>query len=108
MGAGVGHAPLPDARVLADVIGTGPDRRYTIEYRNVSLVDDPTLRFSFQISLYEDPTKRARLQYKGITPGTSANGSSATVGDENAAGNGANVVSFNRGLLYDGLTVRPK
>lgn len=94
--------------VLADVIGTGPDRRYTIEYRNVSLVDDPTLRFSFQISLYEDPTKRARLQYKGITPGTSANGSSATVGDENAAGNGANVVSFNRGLLYDGLTVRPK
>lgn len=40
--------------------------------------------------------------------GTPANGASATVGQENAAGTSGTQVIFNQGLLFDGLSVRPK
>ncbi|MEZ5177990.1 MAG: hypothetical protein R2746_06805 [Acidimicrobiales bacterium] len=36
-----------------------------------------------------EPNERLRLQYKGIVAGTLSSGLSATVGHENAAGNGA-------------------
>ena len=94
--------------VLANTFGTAPNRRFVIEYRNVAIYDDPSLRFSFQVVLYEDPNQRIRLQYRGNTAGTLSAGTSATVGHENAAGTSAQQVSFNKGLLYDGLSVRPK
>ena len=94
--------------VLANTFGTAPNRRFVIEDRNVAIFDDPSLRFSFQIVLYEDPNQRIRLQYKGNTAGTLSAGTSATVGHENAAGTSAQQVSFNKGLLFDGLSVRPK
>lgn len=96
------------ASVLADTYGTAPNRRFVIEWRNVTTITDPSVRFSFEVVLYEDPTQRVRLQYKNIVAGTVTTGSSATVGQENATGTSATQVSYNQGLLYDGLSIRPK
>ena len=94
--------------VVVGTGGTAPNRRFVVEWRNVMLFDDPSRRLSFQAVLYEDPAQRIRLQYKNNTPGTLSAGTSATVGHENATGTSAYQVSYNTGLLYDGLSVRPK
>ncbi|MEZ5177985.1 MAG: S8 family serine peptidase [Acidimicrobiales bacterium] len=94
--------------VLADTFGSAPNRRFVIEWRNVALLADTTKRLSFQIVLYESTAQRVRLQYKDIADGTAEAGTSATVGTENAAGNGGTQVLYNNGLLFDGLSVRPK
>jgi hypothetical protein len=72
------------------------------------MVADPTRRFSFEILLYEDRSKRAVFQYRDIDANTIETGTSATVGKENAAGNRATRVSFNEGVFYDGLSIAPK
>ena len=94
--------------VLANTFGSAPNRRFVFEWRNVALLADSTRRFSFQIVLYENTSQRVRIQYKDISAGTGETGTSATVGTENAAGSGGTQVLFNNGLLFDGLSVRPK
>jgi serine protease len=94
--------------VLANTFGSAPNRRFVVEWRNATLIADPTRRFSFQIVLYENASERVRLQYKDISAGTAETGTSATVGTENAAGSGGTQVLFNNGLLFDGLSIRPK
>jgi serine protease len=94
--------------VLANTFGAAPNRRYVIEWRNVTLVADPTRRFSFQIVLYENTSERVRIQYKDISAGTAETGTGATVGTENATGSTGTQVLFDNGLLFDGLSVRPK
>jgi len=94
--------------VLANTYGAAPNRRFVVEWRNATLVADTTRRFSFQVVLYENTTQRVRLQYKDISSGTAETGTSATVGTENGPGSGANQVLFNNGLLFDGLSIRPK
>lgn len=99
--------------VYGQTLGTAPNRRYVLEWRNVYVLNDvaPVSRFSFQVVLYEDPNLWVRLRYKNNVSGRVSNGSSATVGQENAAGTGGSQLSFNKGLLYDGLSVlaaRPK
>ena len=88
--------------------GTAPNRRFVIEWRNVALLADTSRRLSFQVVLYEDRNQRVRMQYRSIDPDTAEAGTSATAGTENAAGTSATVVSYNQGLLFDGLSVRPK
>ena len=94
--------------VLTNTFGAAPNRRFVVEWRNVSLIAEPARRFSFQIVLYESTSQRARIQYKDISAGTSETGTSATVGTENGAGSGGTQVLFNNGLLFDGLSIRPK
>ena len=88
--------------------GAVGNRRFVIEWRNVRLVAHPSVRLSFQVVLHENTGQRVRLQYRYIVAGTPASGASATVGQENAAGNSGTQVIFNQGLLFDGLSVRPK
>ena len=63
-------------------------------------------RLRFQIVIQENKNVRTRIQYQGIDTGTAEDGRSATVGLDTSSS--ANTVSFNSGLLYDGLSVRPK
>ena len=91
--------------VYGQTLGTAPNRRYVLEWRNVYALADPSQRFSFQIVLNEDPSQPVRLQYKDIVSGSPAAGSGATVGQENTAGTSGLQLSFNKSLLYDGLSV---
>lgn len=86
--------------------GTAPNRRFAIEWDDVHLKGDTARRLRFQIVLYENSNERVRIQYQGIDTGTAEDGRSATVGVDTASA--ASTVSFNSGLLYDGLSVRPK
>jgi hypothetical protein len=96
------------ASVLTGEFGTGAERRFVIEWRNVALAADLTRRFSFEVLLYADRNRRIVFQYRDIASGTGEAGTSATVGREDASGGSAQQVSFNEGVLFDGLSVAPK
>lgn len=94
------------ARVLTGTFGSPGDRRFVVEWRDAALLADPSRRVTVQAVLYEDASKAVRLQYRGIDQASIASGSSATVGIENAGGDEAQQVSYNSGVLYDGLAIR--
>lgn len=91
--------------VLTATSGSPGSRIFVIEWRNVARYGDGS-RFSFEVVLYEDRSRRILVQYKDVDQTTAESGNSATVGKEDAAGSRASQVSFNRGVIYDGLSLR--
>jgi hypothetical protein len=79
-----------------------------IEWRNVTLVADRSRRFSFEVILHENVNSRPLLQYRDIETLTAEAGTGATIGTENADGSSGVQLSYNQGLVFDGLAVRPK
>ena len=61
----------------------------------------------FEVILSENRNQKLVMQYKGIAAGTAETGTSATIGVEKADGSAATQLSFNKGLVYEGLTVAP-
>lgn len=86
--------------------GAPGSRVFVVEWRNVTSYTDPNARFSFELVLFEDRNQRILAQYKDITPGTLEDGRFATIGKEDAGGTRASKVSFDRGVIVDGLSLR--
>ncbi|MEV0592418.1 S8 family serine peptidase [Nonomuraea cavernae] len=88
--------------VYTGVVGTAPHRQFVIEWRNVTFYSDTTQRVSFSALLGEDGTVGYR--YKDIES-QREQGSSATVGIENAAGNDALLYSYEETVLSSGQSL---
>jgi hypothetical protein len=98
------------SRVLTATVGTSGNRRFVIEWFNVRLSyeSDTSRRFDVEVVIPEDRSQRVLFQYRGIDAGTFETGRGATIGTENLTGDAAHQLSFNQGLVFDGLTVAPK
>jgi hypothetical protein len=83
------------------LVGSAPDRRFVIEFRNVVFFSNPSLQVNFEIVLSEDG--RFTLQY--LTDGTEPQqrGSSATIGVENELGDVGHQYSFEQPVVTPGL-----
>lgn len=96
-----------DSSVSARVIGTAPDRRWVIDWQNLSIIHEDNFvlegRVSFQVIFFEGSNDIA-FQYKTLE-GPRSYGESATVGLQNAARTLAAQFSFNQARLYPGRVI---
>ncbi|NYI07258.1 subtilisin family serine protease [Allostreptomyces psammosilenae] len=94
------------AGVYTATLGTAPNRRFVVEWRDVSFYSDRATRISFSAVIGEDGT--VAYHYAGTTGSGAAAGSGATIGLENGAGTDAFQYSLNSAVLTDGfaLTLR--
>jgi hypothetical protein len=95
--------------VRTQLVGTAPNRRFVIEWRNATYYQDNTRRVTFEIVLNER-TGIVSVLYRNIAPDDREQGSSATLGIENEAGSDALQYSFNKPLLGSptfGITYLP-
>ena len=96
-----------DSSVSTRLVGTAPDRRWVIDWQNLSIIDENgdllDGRVSFQAILFEGSNDIA-FQYKTLE-GPRAYGESATVGLQNATRTLAAQFSFNQARLYAGRVV---
>ncbi len=91
------------AAVRVRLVGSIPDRRLVVEWRNVYFYADSSKRVTFEMLLYE--TGQILMQYRGIAEDDMEKGNSATVGLENAAGTDAFQYSFGEAAISNGLAV---
>jgi len=96
-----------DSSVSARLIGTAPDRRWVIDWQNLSILHEDNLllegRVSFQAVLFEGSNDIA-FQYKTLE-GPRSYGESATVGLQNASRTLAAQFSLNQARLYPGRVI---
>jgi hypothetical protein len=90
------------ASMRTQPLGAAPNRRFVIEWRNVTFYTDTSKRFDFEIVLHENGV--ILLQYRNITNDRlkMEMGSSATVGVEDETGNSAVQFSFNQADIGEG------
>jgi glucose/arabinose dehydrogenase/PKD repeat protein len=94
-----------EASVLTQTIGSAPNRKFVIEWRNAFLFNHGTgSRVTFSVALGEDNT--VSVSYSGIDANAPEQGSDATFGVENGAGTTALQYSANQPVLSTGLTIR--
>jgi hypothetical protein len=93
------------ASILTRTVGSGRDRAFVIEWRDMVISADPGQRVSFEAVLFERGD--IEFHYRGIDGGLDQGGS-ATVGIENGAGDDGlqysyaqPVLSDDRGVLFD-------
>ncbi|MFI6317897.1 S8 family serine peptidase [Nonomuraea sp. NPDC050556] len=91
-----------DSGVYTAVTGTSPHRQYVVEWRNVTFYSDATQRVSFSALLGEDGSIGYR--YKDIESERDQ-GSSATIGVENANGTDALQYSANEAAISNGQSL---
>ncbi|MBW4718646.1 hypothetical protein [Saccharothrix obliqua] len=91
------------AGVWTGVDGVTPNRRFVVEWRDVTVKAVPGTRFSAEAVFHEGG--RIVLQYRGIDQAAEA-GAGAVVGIENAAGTSALTWSAWRPALSDGVAVQ--
>jgi subtilisin family serine protease len=72
------------ASVRTALLGSAPNRRFVIEWRNVAFYADFSRRVDFEVLLHEDG--RIATQYRNIADDSREKGISATVGIENESG----------------------
>ena len=83
------------------MIGSAPNRKFVVEWRNVRFfADDGSARVSFEVVLTENGD--ITVTWKDIGAAAIEQGSSATVGIENAAGTIALQYSLNQPVLRTG------
>ncbi len=75
-------------------LGTAPNRRFVIEWRNVKFYEESSRRVDFEIVLHENGV--ILLQYRNIAPDPREMGNSATVGVEDETGTRAVQFSYNK------------
>ncbi|MEW9550920.1 S8 family serine peptidase [Nonomuraea sp. NPDC050783] len=95
---------IVDARagVYTAVTGTAPHRAFVVEWRDVTFYTDDTQRISFAALLGEDGSIAFRYKDLGSER---AQGTSATVGIENANGSDALLYSYEEAALASGQGV---
>jgi len=85
------------ASMRTQLLGTAPNRRFVIEWRNVTFYTDNSKRFDFEIVLHENGV--ILLQYRNFDNDGREMGNSATVGVEDETGNNAVQFSFSRAAI---------
>ncbi|MCI0643626.1 MAG: carboxypeptidase regulatory-like domain-containing protein [Chloroflexi bacterium] len=98
----------PQPSLRTELLGTAPDRRFVIEWRNVRTVRFPgnglTTWINVEVVLFENG--QILFQYSHIDPTVPVQqGSQATVGIENQDGTVAFQYSFNEALLSDATAI---
>lgn len=93
------------AAIATRVAGTAPNRQWVVEWRNVTLFEDRSVRATFEVIFTE--SGEITFRYKDIDP-TSAleRGSGALVGIENASGTIGFQYSLREPVLASGQGVR--
>ena len=86
-----------DCDVRTEPLGTAPNRRFVIEWRNVHFFGDTTRRIDVNVVLHENG--QILTQYRNLADDGRERGNSATIGIENAAGTVALQYSFNQAVL---------
>jgi hypothetical protein len=96
------------ASVRTAVTGAAGGRRFVVEWRNVRHYSSSSVRLSFEAVFAED-TGAITFAYKDVGAAVLEQGSSATVGIENADGTVALQYSFNEPVLSSGhgVTISP-
>ncbi|MFV2018371.1 LamG-like jellyroll fold domain-containing protein [Micromonospora sp. LOL_023] len=92
------------ASVRTDTIGSAPNRRFVIEWRNVRSEAEPTVRVSFEVIFHESGDIVVAWDGIGATP--RAQGAQGAVAIENTDGSVALVHSFHEAVLRSGEGVR--
>ena len=88
----------PAASVRTELLGTAPNRRFVIEWRNVSFLGaDFKKRVNFEIVLHENGV--ILLQYHNTANDGRQMGKSATVGVEDETGNSSVQFSYNQAAI---------
>jgi len=82
------------ASVRTELLGTAPDRRFVVEWRNVTFFGEPTRRLRFEVVLYENG--QILTQYADVDSDAREQGNSATLGIENQSGTVA--LEYSNGL----------
>lgn len=90
----------PDAGVYTATYGSAPERRFVIEWRDISFTEALEQRTTFTITLHENGD--IVTQYLDTASGSRAEGSSATIGIEDGAGATALQYSYNRRSVASG------
>ena len=85
------------ASVRTELLGSAPNRRFVIEWRNVQFFADATRRVDFEVVLGENG--QILTQYRNIAADGREQGNSATLGIENQAGTVAFQYSFNEAVI---------
>jgi subtilisin family serine protease len=90
--------------VRTETLGTSPDQRFVIEWRNVTFFSAPGTKFvDVEVVLHENG--RILTQYRSIDDDDEEQGNSATIGIENHDGDVALQYSFGQPSVSDGLAV---
>jgi hypothetical protein len=85
-------------------VGTAPDRRFVVEWRDVAFFGDPEARLSVQVVLFERGD--VEVSYRDIAPTDIERGAGATIGLEAPDGRTGFSFSTDVPVLHDGLAVR--
>jgi hypothetical protein len=85
------------ASVRTELLGTAPNRRFVVEWRNVRFFGDTTRRISVNVVLHENG--QILTQQRNLADDGRERGNSATLGIENATGTVALQYSFNQPVL---------
>jgi subtilisin family serine protease len=93
----------PGASVLTEVVGSAPNRRFVVEWRDVELLGQPGVPLTFEIVLHENG--QISLQYRSLGSSPAFLGGNASVGIEDSAGTVGLQYSFNEPVLAPGLSV---
>ncbi len=92
------------ASVRTATDGAAPNRRFVVEWRNVTVKSAPGSRLSIELIVTEGG--RVQIQYNGIDQANPAEaGAGATVGLENEAGTVALAYSVNKPHLTDSVAI---
>ncbi|HEV8627572.1 MAG TPA: carboxypeptidase regulatory-like domain-containing protein, partial [Acidimicrobiia bacterium] len=91
------------ASVRTELLGAEPNRRFVIEWDNVTFFADFSKRVNFEVILTE--TGQITYQYQGIDDDGMEKGNSATIGIENAAGDDALQFSFNQPAVSNNTAI---
>lgn len=89
-----------NASVRTQLLGAAPNRRFVIEWRNVTFSNDKTKHIDFETILHENGV--ILLQYRNIADDGRSRGNSATVGVEDETGNSAVQALFNEASIGAG------
>jgi hypothetical protein len=86
-----------DASIRIDVLGTAPNRRFVVEWRNIRFFGDTTRRIDVNVVFYENG--QILTQHRNIADDGRERGNSATLGIENETGTVALQYSRNEAVL---------
>jgi hypothetical protein len=91
------HVDSPAASLRTETLGLAPNRRFVVEWRNVSIFGDPSRRLDISLTLFENG--QILTQTRNLADDARERGSSATLGIENATGTVGLRYSFNQAVL---------
>ena len=94
--------------IMYQTVGTAPNRKLIVQFRNMSFWANPDLLGSIQVILFEG-SNEIQIQYRNLinVTVTRTTGSSATIGLENITGTAGVQCSYNTaGYVYGGRAIR--